>query len=141
VNLLNTSALKALAHKIIDAQASSSHRSDHRYGKVATLEAVETPICNTAILESRVSATLADYASMCVQDAEFKTLAGAATGRCALLPKMKIGSQCKVRGGSQTEVPGGSTVCGSEKLRCIASKDNTWDYECEEAASIPAQYF
>jgi hypothetical protein len=139
VNLLNTSALKDLAGEIIDAQSSSSHRSNHRYGNVATLEAVETPICNTAVLESRVSSTLADYAPVCVKDAEFQTLAGAATGRCELLPEMKIGSQCKVHGGSQTEVPEGSTVCGAAKLRCIASKENTWDYECKESAALPMQ--
>merc|ERR1712110_510517 len=115
VKEMNKSALTSLGAEILNAQAASDARSRFRYGNFATLEAVETPTCNTATSDTMLNEALAEYTSVCVKDSEFKVLAGAATGRCELLPKMKIGSQCKVKGGSETELSEGSTVCGSDR--------------------------
>jgi len=127
---MRESALKALAAEISHAEASSDARSRLRYGNFATLEAVRAASCNTATLDTMLNDSLAEYSPVCVRDSEFTLLVGAATGRCELLPKMKIGSQCSVKGGSGAELSEGSTVCGSNR-RCVASEENTWDYECE----------
>merc|ERR1712216_672187 len=44
----------------------------------------------------------ASYTPVCLKDNQFEIALGNPTGRCGLLPKMKIGSQCIVPGNGMT---------------------------------------
>eukprot|EP00416_Gambierdiscus_australes_P024307 CAMPEP_0171079564 /NCGR_PEP_ID=MMETSP0766_2-20121228/15329_1 /TAXON_ID=439317 /ORGANISM="Gambierdiscus australes, Strain CAWD 149" /LENGTH=1003 /DNA_ID=CAMNT_0011536759 /DNA_START=100 /DNA_END=3111 /DNA_ORIENTATION=+ len=103
---LGQSALYGVAKRIIAAQEKgankqSDSRSAIRLGDYAFLAASLSGTCAHLLKEGPpLPEDLATFRAMCVRDSEFNKLVGEATGRCAILPQMKIGSQCMVPGES-----------------------------------------
>jgi hypothetical protein len=102
---LGASALYTLATKIESMQDAGDDKGsadNHWMGNFANmLEAVETPDCNFIVKASslqKLGPKVATLTPVCVKDPHWEILLGQPTGRCGVLPEMKIGSQCQVPG-------------------------------------------
>lgn len=96
------SVLPGLKERIVAAQvAGHGTKGDKRLGSFAWLNAVQSRGC-AAMLDAQLKLpeALASYKSVCVKDVQFKKMQGSASGRCAWLPTLKPGSQCKVLSGN-----------------------------------------
>jgi hypothetical protein len=122
---LGASALYGVAQRILKAETDGDMRGgqsrSYRLGNFAHLQAKESQSCAKLLKEPPFPEGTAVYTPMCVKDQHFITRLGQPTGRCALLPKMAIGSQCVVPGSGkmEPEEPGGNqsrtssaSVCG-----------------------------
>jgi hypothetical protein len=124
IDSLGASALFGVAKRIIEAQEAGDNvgttAGSMRRGNFALLQAKQSHSCNNLLTAHPFPATTATYTPMCVKDEVFQTRVGKATGRCSLLPKMTIGSQCVVPGDGKikpSSKPDGSmltskSVCG-----------------------------
>uniref|UniRef100_A0A7S2NK41 PA14 domain-containing protein n=1 Tax=Alexandrium andersonii TaxID=327968 RepID=A0A7S2NK41_9DINO len=132
---LGQSALFGVAQLIIQAQErgynlKSTDPNAMRLGDFAMLAARPTAECGHLLKDGRpVNASLATFMPVCVRDSEFKPVVKQATGRCAILPEMQVGSQCMVPGhvgvhgvsysrnndtnATNAVVPSPAAVCGS----------------------------
>jgi len=129
---LGVSALFGVAERIIRAQEAGNNEGggdtrQKRLGNFAQMGATEAPHSCAALLQAEglLSQSLASYTPMCVKDTHFLTVVDQPMGRCALQPKMVVGSQCFVPGngmpvsvlpGSENETavkrPSTASVCG-----------------------------
>lgn len=127
------STLFGVAERIISAQEAGNNEGgagvlwQDRLGNFAKLQASRAPHSCDALLqdEALLPSRLATYTPMCVKDPHFAPLVNQPTGRCALQPKMEVGSQCFVPGngapvsvapanenGTMVKEPSAVSVCG-----------------------------
>jgi hypothetical protein len=126
VNSIQTfgiSALYGVAMRILRAQEqeSGSTKGPYRKGNFANLQAEPSSSCNYLLANPPFPTGAATYTPVCIKDSVWDPRLGEPTGRCGLLPVMKIGSQCTVpsdgtpasQAGWNGSTPTSKGVCGS----------------------------
>lgn len=120
IQSLGISALYGVAKRILHAQENGEKQGSYHKGNWALLQAQPSASCNYLMATPPFPQGAATYEPICIKDNVWETRIGAPTGRCGLLPTMKVGSQCTVPGnGARTDRSGinGTTtskgVCGA----------------------------
>jgi hypothetical protein len=117
---LGVSALHGAATRVFKAQENGQGGGSYWKGDFAHLQAEMSTSCAYLADPDIVHfpAGSAEYIPVCVKDKVWNTLFGMPTGRCGLLPQMKIGSQCVVPGdGSMYDLgPDGTPRSVCEKI-------------------------
>jgi hypothetical protein len=113
---LGASALHGLAKKIEMAQSATGGDLKISWkGNFANrVQAVATSSCNHKLSDRLFTDNIATETPVCVKDKYWDKIVNTPTGHCALLPKMKQGSQCVVPGDGippKTNLTGSALVC------------------------------